>query len=154
MKADDKVMQHLTGAVAMELTAINQYMLHAQLLDHWGFRKLSAKMREEMAEEQGHAERLMQRILFLDGVPDTGKLNKVDTAKSVKSMFEKDLKDERDAVRAYKAAARDAETQSDYVTRDLFISLITDEEGHIDWISEQLGLMERLGEAAYLQLQI
>ena len=154
MKADAKIMKRLTEALAMELTAINQYLLHAHLLDDWGFTKLSAKMREEMAEEQGHADRLMQRILFLGGKPDTGKLNKVDAAKSVRDMFESDLKDEKQAVRVYSQAAAECEAQQDHGSRQLFLSLIADEEGHVAWLEQQLDLMKRIGEPNYLQLQL
>lgn len=154
MGANSKVMQHLSDAVAAELTAINQYLLHAHLLEDWGFAKLSAKMREEMTEEQGHADELIRRILFLGGVPDTGRLNKVEPAKSVRDLFERDLKAEREAVRAYSQAAEHAGQVGDFVTRRLFVSLLADEEGHVDWLEQQLGLMDRLGEQAYLQLQI
>lgn len=154
MKADAKIMKRLNEALALELTAINQYLLHAHLLGGWGFSKLSAKMREEMAEEQGHADRIMQRILFLGGVPDTGRLNPVAAAKTVRDLFERDLKDEHEAVRFYGEAAAMCEAQRDYVSRDLFVSLITDEEGHIGWIGQQLDLIERIGEPNYLQLQL
>lgn len=154
MKADAKIMNRLTTALAMELTAVNQYLLHAHLLEGWGFTKLSAKMREEMTEEHGHADRLIERILFLGGVPNTGKLNKVDAAKSVRSLFESDLKDEQDAVRFYSDAASECEAQKDYVTRDLFVSLTAEEEGHIGWLEQQLELMDRIGEKNYLQLQL
>lgn len=154
MKANSKVMQHLNDALAAELTAINQYLLHAHLLDDWGFGKLSAKMREEMNEEMGHADRLIQRILFLGGTPDTGRLNKVEAAKSVRHLFERDLKAENEAVRTYTQAAEDSGQAGDYVSRKLFVSLIGDEEGHVDWLEQQLGLMDKLGEQGYLQLQI
>lgn len=154
MKADAKVMQHLNAALAMEMTAINQYLLHAHLLEDWGFAKLAAKMREEMAEEQGHADRLIRRILFLGGVPDTGKLNAVSPAKSVRALFESDLKSEQQARRAYADAVADCTAQRDYVSRNLFIALIGDEEGHSAWLDTQLGLMDKLGEPNYLQLQL
>jgi len=154
MKADAKIMNRLTTALAMELTAVNQYLLHAHLLEDWGFTKLGAKMREEMVEEQGHAERLLLRILFLGGVPDTGKLNKVEVAKSVRDLFEHDLKDEQEAVRFYAKAASECEAQQDFVSRDLFVGLIGEEEGHVAWLSQQLDLIERIGEPNYLQLQL
>ena len=154
MKADAKIMKRLNEALALELTAINQYLLHAHLLDDWGFPKLGTKMREEMAEEQGHADRIMQRILFFGGVPNTGRLNRVAAAKSVHDVFEHDLKDEHEAVHLYREAAAMCEAQRDYVSRDLFVSLITDEEGHIGWIELQLELIDRLGEQNFLQLQI
>jgi bacterioferritin len=154
MKTDAKIMTGLAAALAMELTAINRYLLHAHLLEGWGFAKLSAKMREEMAEETGHADRLMQRILFLGGVPNTGKLNKIDAAKSVRHLFERDLKDEKEAVRYYSEAASQCEAERDHGSRQLFVSLIADEEGHAARLEQQLALMDHIGEQNYLQLQL
>lgn len=154
MSTNDTVMKHLTDALALELTAVNQYFLHAHIFNDWGFKKLSAKMREEMAEEQGHADRLMARIMFLGGQPDTGKLNKVYTAKSVIDLFKADLKEEKKATDFYARAAGECDDARDYVSRDLFVALLTDEEGHVDWIEEQLALIERMGESMYLQTQM
>ncbi|MCB1436548.1 MAG: bacterioferritin [Rhodobiaceae bacterium] len=154
MPTNNKVMKHLTEALAMELTAINQYFLHAHIFNDWGFKKLSAKMREEMAEEQAHADQLMARIIFLDGMPDTGKLNKVYTAKTVVDLFKADLKEELRALEFYSMAAGDCDQARDYVSRDLFVSLLTEEEGHVEWLKEQLNLIERMGEGNYLQTQM
>jgi bacterioferritin len=154
MSTNDIVMKRLKEALAMELTAINQYFLHAHLFEDWGFKKLAAKMREEMAEEQGHADQLMARIMFLDGQPDTGKLNKVYTADSVVELFKADLKEEKIATEHYATSAGECEDAHDYVSRDLFVSLLTDEEGHVDWLKEQLALIDRMGESIYLQTQM
>lgn len=154
MNVDKAVMQHLATALRMELTAVNQYLLHSHILRDWGFDKLSNKMREEMAEEAGHADLLIERILFHGGEPDLSTLDKVTISETVPELLEKDLIGERAARAAYANAATDCEKAGDFVSRDLFVSLISDEEGHIEWLEKQLRLMKHLGEGMYLQSQM
>lgn len=153
MKGDKTVIEHLQTALTMELTAVNQYLLHAHVLEDWGLARLGAKMREEMAEEQGHADRLVGRILFLDGNPDVGRLNDVGRGNSLRGILEANLRDEMDARAYYTKAADVAADKGDLGSRDLFRALIADEEGHIDFLETQLNLFDLIGEQAYAQLQ-
>lgn len=154
MQGDRTVLEHLQTALTMELTAVNQYLLHAHVLEDWGLSRLGARMREEMAEEQGHAHRLLERILFLDGTPDVSKLNDVGQGNSLRGILEADLRDEYEARAYYTRAAEVAAEKSDLGTRELFRSLIADEEGHIDYIESQLNLIDLIGEAGYAQIQV
>ena len=138
----------------MELTAVHQYLLHTHLAGDWGLGKLSAKLREEMLEELGHADALIERIMFLDGAPDMQSMGSVARAQTIKDMFESDLKDEVEARAFYTKSAKTAFESGDLVTRDLFTRLVHDEEGHIDWLETQIDLIDRLGEAIYLQTQL
>lgn len=154
MNAKDTIMSHLMTALRMELTAVSQYRLHSHVARDLGFDVMAAKMREEMEEESGHADMLIDRILFHGGEPNLTELDQVSRATSVKQMLESNLKDEKDAIAAYSAAAADCEKTGDYVSRDLFVSLIADEEGHAEWLDRQLGLMKQLGDGIYLQTQM
>ncbi|MEZ5924620.1 MAG: bacterioferritin [Hyphomicrobiaceae bacterium] len=154
MKGDPNVLKHLQTALGMELTAVRQYLLHAHLLADWGLDKLSAQMKQEMQEELGHADQIMTRMMFLEGEPDMKSAESVNRAKSIKDMLEADLQDEIEARRYYTAAARAADEAGDLGTRDLFQRLTLDEEGHIGWLETQLALLGRIGEAAYLQMQV
>jgi len=154
MRGDKAVLDHLQQALTMELTAVRQYLLHAHVLADWGLDKLSNKMKEEMQEELGHADVLLARMMFLDGDPDmTGGVG-VARPQSLKDMFEADLRDEYEARTYYTAAANTAQKAGDLATRDLFTQLVHDEEGHINWIETQIGLIDRLGEPNYMQMQI
>jgi bacterioferritin len=152
MKGNNIVLQHLQKALSMELTAVNQYFLHAHTLDDWGYPKLAASMREEMGEEQGHASRLIDRMLFLEGTPDVQNLDKINYPKSVRDMFQTDLDDEYEARTYYTKAAIDCRDAGDLGTHEIFISLLQDEEGHIDHLEKQLRLIEQLTEPLYLQM--
>lgn len=154
MTADNTVFHHLAIALRMELTAVNQYLLHSHLLRDWGFDKLADKMRVEMSEEARHADLLIERFLFLKGVPDPAKLDEIKVVPGVREVLDYDLESERKALSAYRDAAADCEKHGDYVTRNLFVLLISDEEHHIEWLEKQLGLMDRLGEGIYLQSQM
>ncbi len=154
MKGEPQVLDHLQTALTMELTAVHQYLLHSHIAADWGLSKLADKLREEMHEELGHADVLAERIIFLDGAPDMQSMGSVARAQTIKDMFECALKDENEARAFYTTAANVAQEAGDLVSRDLFTKLVHDEEGHIDWIETQLGLIDRLGEPAYLQMQV
>lgn len=152
MKGDKDVLADLQTALTMEFTAVHQYMLHAHVLEDWGLDRLAAKMREEMQEEMGHAQQFMARIMFLDGEPDAQSMNSVARAQSLKDMFEADLRDEYEARAFYTDASNRAHAANDLGTRDMFATIALDEEGHIEWLETQIGLLERMGEPGFYQL--
>jgi len=154
MKGDSKVIEHLNKALYNELIAINQYFLHAKMLKNWGFKELGEHEHHESIDEMKHADRLIERILFLDGLPNLQSLGKLFIGETPKEIFECDLKLELIAIPDLKAAVAYCETVADYVSRDLFASILSSEEEHVDWLETQLGLMERLGEQNYLQAQL
>ena len=154
MKGEDKVLQQLQTALTMEFTAVHQYLLHSHVLKDWGLEALGEKMSEEMHEELDHANQLIERMLFLEGNPDMTSINKVDRSQTLKDMFEADLRDEHAARKFYSQAAGACQEAGDLVSRDLFTDLVHDEEGHIGWLETQLGLIDRLGEQGYTQLQV
>ncbi|MEO8003072.1 MAG: bacterioferritin [Arenimonas sp.] len=154
MKGDSKVIEFLNKALYNELIAINQYFLHAKMLKNWGFKELGEHEHHESIDEMKHADRLIERILFLDGLPNLQSLGKLFIGESPKEIFECDLKLELIAIPDLKAAVAYSETVADYVSRDLFASILGSEEEHVDWLETQLGLMERLGEQNYLQAQL
>ncbi len=152
MKGDAKVIEYLNAALRSELTAVSQYWLHYRLQDDWGYGHLAVKSREESIEEMQHADRLIARIIFLEGHPNLQKLDSLRIGQNIKETLECDLAAEHEARTLYIEARRHCDSVGDYVTRSLFDSLIADEEGHIDFLETQLGLYERLGEVAYGQL--
>jgi bacterioferritin len=154
MAANKKVVDNLQTALSMELAAVNQYLLHALVAEDWGLDKLAAKMREEMQEELGHAEEYARRIVFLKGNPEL-KAAKVPTrAQALADMFEADLSDEQEAIKFYTEAARTADEAGDIGTRDLFEKTALDEEGHMAWLELQLSLLKRMGEPAFIAMQV
>ena len=144
----------LQQGLAMELSAVQQYLLHAHVLSDWGLDKLAAKMREEMTEELGHAGNFIDRILFLGGSPEMVPAKKPVRADTLAEMFETDRKDEAEAIAFYSQAARDAAEANDIGTRVLFETIALDEEGHWAWLDQQLALLERMGEPAFYQIYI
>jgi bacterioferritin len=150
MSTNTKSIENLQQAVAMELTAIQQYLLHAHVLDDWGLDRLAAKMREEMQEELGHAGAFIDRILFLKGDPKVVAAKEPRRAETLKAMFEADLKDEKAAIGFYSEAAATASAENDIGTRTIFERTALDEEGHMAWLELQLDLLERMGEPAYI----
>lgn len=134
----------------MELAAINQYLLHALVAEDWGLGKLADRMREEMAEERGHAEAFAGRIVFLKGTPELTPAKTPSRAQDLKAMFAADLADEKDAIRFYTDAARAADEAGDIGTRDLFERTALDEEGHMNWLELQLSLLEKMGEPTFM----
>lgn len=150
MASNSKSIENLQTALAMELSAIHQYLLHAHVLDDWGLDRLASKMREEMQEELGHAGAYIDRILFLKGDPKVSEEKPARKADSLKAMFEADLADERGAIEFYSEAAAQAGTENDIGTRTLFERIALDEEGHMEWLELQLDLLKRMGEPAYI----
>ncbi|HMB55682.1 MAG TPA: bacterioferritin [Arenimonas sp.] len=154
MKGDAKVIEHLNKCLYNELIAINQYFLHAKMYKNWGLKELAEHEWKESIDEMKHADRLIERILFLDGLPNLQNLGKLFIGESPKEALDCDLKLEYLAVPDLKAAIAYSEQVGDYVSRDLFAAILESEEEHIDWLETQLGLIARLGEPAYLQTKI
>ncbi|MBR9762704.1 MAG: bacterioferritin [Rhodobacteraceae bacterium] len=149
MKGDAKVIEYLNAALRSELTAINQYWLHYRLQDDWGYGKLAAKSRAESIEEMHHADKLVDRIIFLEGHPNMQKLDSLRIGENIKETLEADLAAEHEARALYKEAREYCESVGDYVTKNLFEELMADEEGHIDYLETQLELFESLGAEKY-----
>ena len=154
MKGDAGVIQHLNKALYNELTAINQYFLHAKMLKNWGLKELAEHEYKESIDEMKHADKLAERILFLDGLPNFQALGKLRIGEGPRELLECDLALELEAVPDLKAAIAYCEGVGDYVSRELFADILESEEEHIDWIETQLGLISRLGEQNYLQTKL
>lgn len=154
MKGDAKVIEYLNKALKNELTSVNQYFLHARLLDNWGFTKLGQHEYDESIDEMKHADRLIRRILHLEGLPNLQDLGKLQIGENVEEIFRGDLALERIAHPLYREAVGYCEGCGDYVTRDLLAAILASEEEHIGWLETQLGLIDRLGLPLYLQAQV
>ena len=152
MKGDKKVIEYLNAALKKELGAINQYFLHARMLDDWGVTKLGKHEYNESIEEMHHADKLIERILFLEGLPNLQEVAKLHIGETVKEILECDLKIEIDGVKNYKEAVAYAREVGDFVSEDLFKTILHDEEGHVDYLETQLELIEQIGEERYIQL--
>ena len=153
MKGDPTVIEYLNKALRHELTAVSQYWLHYRLLNDWGFTKLAAKEREESIEEMQHADKLVDRIIFLEGFPNMQQLVPLMIGESIKEILECDLKAEYSARALYMEARAVCREKEDYVSMELFEKLMADEEGHIDYIETQLELLNSIGVQNYGQLQ-
>jgi bacterioferritin len=154
MKGDPGVIEFLNKALRHELTAVNQYWLHYRLLDNWGYRALAKQWRKESIEEMQHADKLVERIIFLDGFPNMQVLDPLHIGQTVKEVLDCDLAAEIFARALYEEAATYCHKVKDYVTRDLFEKLMADEESHIDFLETQLDLVAKLGLELYAQHHI
>lgn len=149
MKGDAKVIDYLNAALRSELTAVSQYWLHYRLQEDWGFGHLADKSRAESVEEMHHADRLIARIIFLEGHPNLQKLDSLRIGQTVRETLEADLAAELDARTLYIEARKYCDQVGDFVTRALFDALLTDEEGHIDFLETQLSLFDSIGAERY-----
>jgi len=154
LKGDPKVIDHLNKALRLELTTVNQYFLHARMYKNWGFERLAKIEYDESIDEMKHADALIERILYLEGLPNVQDLNKVYIGETVKECLECDLKAERHAHPLYLEAIEYCEQSRDYVSREILARILESEEEHIDFLETQLELIGTVGEKNYMQSQI
>jgi bacterioferritin len=154
MKADPKIIAVLSEVLKAELTAINQYFLHAEMCENWGYVRMAKHMRKESIEEMHHAEKLMERILYLDGTPNMSDYFKINIGQNVKAQLENDLQVEYDAVKRLNTGVATCVQVGDNGSRDLLEGILTDEEEHIDWLEGQLHAITEMGIENYLAQQL
>jgi bacterioferritin len=153
MRGDPKVIEHLNTALKNELTAVNQYWLHYRMLDNWGVAKLADYERHESIDEMKHADRLAERILFLDGLPNFQMLGRLRVGEDVEEVLKADLALEEEALPPLREAIVHCESVRDFVSRDLFADILSSEEEHVDFLEKQFDLIRQMGIANYIQLQ-
>lgn len=154
MKGNEKVIAALNDVLTAELTAVNQYFVHAKMCENWGYRRLWKKIRAESIDEMKHADQVIGRILFLDGVPNVQRLSKIDVGQTVAEQLRLDLEVERVAIKRLNDGIELARTSGDNGTRELFEEILVGEEEHTDWLEAQLTLIAQVGEAHYMAQQI
>lgn len=154
MKGSQAVIDALNSVLTKELTAINQYFLHSRMLQNWGLEKLGRLEYKASIDEMKHADELIKRILFLEGLPNLQKLDRIRIGQTVQEVMEADLEVENEAVPHLKKCIKLSESEADYVTRDLFIHILSSEEEHVDWLETQLSLLKQVGVQNYIQSQI
>lgn len=152
MKGDAKVIEFLNKVLKNELTAINQYFLHSRMLHDWGVKQLGDKAYKESIEEMEHADKLIERILFLEGLPGMQELGRLKIGEDVKETLECDLALEEEAIPDLRDAIQHAESVRDYVSRDLFQEILDDEEEHVDWLETQMTQIDKMGIQNYVQM--
>jgi len=154
MKGDPKVIEYLNLALKLELTTVNQYFLHARMFKNWGLERIAAIEYAESIDEMKHADQLIERILFLDGLPNVQDMDKVLIGEHVKECLELDLQAEHRAHPLYIEAIAYCESVKDYVSREILVRILESEEEHIDFLETQLGLIKAIGEERYMQSQM
>lgn len=154
MKGDAKVIEYLNKVLGNELVAINQYFLHSRMYKDWGIKELAKKEYEESIDEMKHADLLIERILFLEGLPNMQHLGKLYIGENTKEMLQCDLKIELIAIPDLREAIAYCETVKDYISREVFEKILESEEEHVDWLETQLGLIDKIGMENYLQSQM
>lgn len=150
MKGNEKVIETLNSLLADELTAVNQYMVHSEMCDNWGYERLHGKIEKRAIDEMKHAEKLIKRIIFLEGMPNVSKLREIHIGKDVQAQLEIDRGEEDKAVSAYNAAIQEAVELFDNGTRELLEATLKDEEDHLDWLEAQLDQITQMGIQNYL----
>jgi bacterioferritin len=154
MKGNPQIIDILNEVLTAELTGINQYFVHAKMCENWGYQRLYEKLRHESIDEMKHADELIDRILFLEGVPNVQRLFKINVGETVPEQLKSDLAVEREAVDRLNKAIELCRSLGDHGSRHMLEEMLTSEESHLDWIEEQLGLIDKLGEANYLAQQL
>ena len=154
VKAGKEIIDALNEVLTAELTAVNQYFLHAKMFENWGYTRLHKQVRAESIDEMKHADLLIERILYLEGIPNVQKLGRIRIGETPREMLQSDMGLEEEAIPRLNGFIQLAREQNDNGTRHLLESILVSEEGHLDWLEAQLGLMDQLGDNAYLAEQI